>query len=65
MWLVRLVPLIWRIGWGILRIETNPSYSNEDQSYAAGFLEGIITENDIHIYTTNIYNEKQPTDYVG
>ena len=49
-----------RKGWGILRVETNPEYSNEIQSYAAGFLEGYLTENDIYIYSVNTYDEKEP-----
>ena len=52
------------IGWGILRLETNPDYSNEIQSYAAGFLEGILTEFDIFVISTNIYTDKEPTDLV-
>lgn len=41
-------------------METNPEYSNEIQSYAAGFLEGYLTENDIYIYSVNTYDEKEP-----
>ena len=52
------------LGWGVLKIETNPSYSNEIQSYAAGLLEGILTANEIYIHSTNIYGEKKPNDHV-
>ena len=41
-------------------METNPEYSNEIQSYAAGFLEGYLTENDIYIYSVNTYDDKEP-----
>ena len=53
------------LGTLILRLETNSDYSNEIQSYAAGFLEGILTEFDIYVISTNIYTDKEPTDLVS
>lgn len=54
-----------QIGWNILRVETNSDYSNEDQSYGAGLLEGYLTENEIWIHSQNIYGEKKPSKFVG
>ena len=40
-------------------------YSNELQAYAAGFLEGILTEDDIYIQNVNLYvDDKEPSDFV-
>ena len=40
-------------------------YPNELQAYAAGFLEGILTEDDIYIQNVNLYaDDKEPSDLV-
>ena len=38
----------------MLKIETNPSYSDEDQMYAAGYLEGALTSNLTYVFWTNL-----------
>jgi hypothetical protein len=38
------VDSIMEIGWDQLTIETSGEYADADQSYAAGFLEGILTQ---------------------
>ena len=38
----------------VLKIETNPSYSDEDQMYAAGYLEGALTSNDSYMLWQNL-----------
>ena len=38
----------------VLKIETNPSYSDEDQMYAAGYLEGALTSNDSYALWQNL-----------
>jgi len=37
-------------GWGILNVETNSAYTDLQQAYAAGLVEGYLTAH--HIYTT-------------
>ena len=44
-------------GWGKLTIKTNPVYSNDNQSYAAGMLEGILTQKRIFQMYTNLYHD--------
>ena len=40
-------------------------YSNELQAYAAGFLEGVLTEADIYIQNVNLYiDDTEPVDFV-
>lgn len=46
-------------------MDTNPKYTNEEQSYAAGLLEGYLTENEIFTHSKNIYGEKKPSKFVG
>uniref|UniRef100_A0A0K0DX97 Phospholipase B-like n=1 Tax=Strongyloides stercoralis TaxID=6248 RepID=A0A0K0DX97_STRER len=40
-------------GWGFLEIETFPGYSYEVQSYAAGYLEGVLTKLQIYYHYRN------------
>eukprot|EP00049_Salpingoeca_infusionum_P011479 m.199418 g.199418 ORF g.199418 m.199418 type:complete len:533 (-) comp14943_c0_seq1:2649-4247(-) len=35
-------------GFGVLQIETNPLASDQDQYYAAGYLEGVLTASEIY-----------------
>eukprot|EP00033_Pygsuia_biforma_P000459 GCRY01000545.1.p1 GENE.GCRY01000545.1~~GCRY01000545.1.p1 ORF type:complete len:552 (-),score=133.76 GCRY01000545.1:71-1726(-) len=42
-------------GWGELAITTNKAYSNEQQVYAAGFLEGALTQKRIHQAQQNLF----------
>ena len=46
-------------------MEPTPKYTNEEQSYAAGLLEGYLTENEIFTHSKNIYGEKKPSKFVG
>jgi len=39
-------------GWGILNIETNSAFTDLEQAYAAGMVEGFLTAQ--HIYTTQL-----------
>ena len=41
-------------GFGVLQIETNPSETGNNQYYAAGFLEGYFTHQEIHNQHTNM-----------
>jgi hypothetical protein len=41
-------------GFSVLKIETNPSASDHDQYYAAGFLEGVLTAEGIYYQYTNL-----------
>mmetsp|Transcript_22079 Transcript_22079/g.43444 ORF Transcript_22079/g.43444 Transcript_22079/m.43444 type:complete len:596 (+) Transcript_22079:294-2081(+) len=56
-------------GWGVLKIHTNSSFSDEEQAYAAGVLEGYLTAE--HIYTTSrdvvqaIFNADQMPEKVS
>lgn len=52
------------IGWSILKVTSNEKYTNEEQSYAAGLVEGYITEDLIFIHSTNVFKEKEPSDHV-
>ena len=38
----------------VLKIETNPSYTDEDQMYAAGYLEGALTTSDTYDLWQNL-----------
>lgn len=40
-------------GWSLLEIETNPSYSDEHQAYAAGIVEGALTWSLINSHLEN------------
>lgn len=42
-------------GWGVLRIQTNNSFSDATQMKAAGFLEGALTASRIFDHYQNIY----------
>ena len=46
-------------------MESNEKESNEDQSKAAGLIEGYLTEDLIYTHSKNIYGEKQPSKHVG
>ena len=35
-------------GWGVLNIETNPVFSDQNQAFAAGVAEGFLTSEQIH-----------------
>ncbi|CAB3221806.1 unnamed protein product [Arctia plantaginis] len=50
-------------GWSILEIETDPSYSDEYQAYAAGIVEGALTWSLIHEHQENTISAKcQPVE---
>ena len=55
---------IWKVGWNILKVSSNEDFSNEDQSYAAGLIEGYLSEDMIYTHSKNIYTEKQPSEFV-
>ena len=44
-------------GWGVLRIETNGSFADNDQMYAAGMLEGALTATRIYENLENLWPE--------
>lgn len=54
----------WSSGWTILKVASNEKYSNEEQAYAAGLVEGYLTEDVIYIHSRNVYNGKEPSDHV-
>ena len=59
------IPYQWYIlGWTVLKVKSNENYSNEQQAYAAGLVEGYITEDIIFAHSTNVYTEKNPSDHV-
>ena len=59
------IPLLWLIlGWTVLKVKSNENYSNEQQAYAAGLVEGYITEDVIFTHSTNVYTEKNPSEHV-
>lgn len=41
-------------GWGVLHLETNPSYPDPIQAYAAGYLEGALTQPRIYEMYENL-----------
>lgn len=45
-------------------MKSNEKYSNEEQAYAAGLVEGYITEDLIFTHSTNIYTGKEPSEHV-
>ncbi|XP_026735278.1 putative phospholipase B-like lamina ancestor [Trichoplusia ni] len=45
-------------GWSLLEIETDPSYSDEHQAYAAGIVEGALTWSLIHSHLDNTIRAK-------
>ena len=45
-------------------MSSNEDFSNEDQSYAAGLIEGYLSEDMIYTHSKNIYGEKQPSEFV-
>ena len=45
-------------------MSSNQDFSNEDQSYAAGLIEGYLSEDMIYTHSKNIYTEKQPSEFV-
>ena len=51
-------------GWNILKVKSNEEFSNEDQSYAAGLIEGYLSQDMIYTHSKNIYGEKQPSKHV-
>ena len=55
---------LWKLGWNILKVSSNQDFSNEDQSYAAGLIEGYLSEDMIYTHSKNIYTEKQPSEFV-
>lgn len=49
--------------WSILEIETDPSYSDEYQAYAAGIVEGALTWSLIHEHQENTITARcQPVE---
>ncbi len=44
-------------GWGILKIQTNPTFSDDIQMFGAGFLEGALTQE--RIYQVRIKSENE------
>jgi len=42
-------------GWGVLTLQTNPSFSDSSQMYAAGYLEGALTSERIYQMSENMY----------
>jgi hypothetical protein len=58
----KYIPSLNTTGWDILRLGTNSLYSDDIQSYAAGFLEGVLTCSQIELHYVNMnsytwYNE--------
>ena len=51
-------------GWNILKVKSNEEFSNEDQSYAAGLIEGYLSQDMIYTHSKNIYGEKQPSKHI-
>lgn len=47
---------LFQTGWGILQIKTNKLFSDPVQMYAAGWLEGTLTADQIYPHFQNIYN---------
>ncbi|XP_021188181.3 putative phospholipase B-like lamina ancestor [Helicoverpa armigera] len=45
-------------GWSLLEIETDPSYSDDHQAYAAGIVEGALTWSLIHSHLENTIRAK-------
>lgn len=52
------------LGWNYLSIRSNDQYSNADQSYAAGFLEGALTAKQIYIQIKIHYPDPAPPQKV-
>ncbi|KAH9644783.1 hypothetical protein HF086_007871 [Spodoptera exigua] len=48
--------------WSLLEIETDPSYSDEHQAYAAGIVEGALTWSLIHSHIENTITSKCEED---
>lgn len=46
---------IMQTGWDVLKVTSNPSFSDEDQAYAAGYFEGLVTANQAYLHFTNHY----------
>lgn len=61
---VRLSPFLLVLGWNYLSIRSNEKYSNADQSYAAGFLEGALTAKQIYIQIKIHYPDPAPPQKV-
>ncbi|CAF4881612.1 unnamed protein product [Pieris macdunnoughi] len=51
-------PEIDSTGWSILEVETNGSYPDEIQAYAAGIVEGALTWYSIHVHLENTIRAK-------
>ncbi|KAK8803715.1 hypothetical protein WA158_001409 [Blastocystis sp. Blastoise] len=60
----RMDNAIHQTGWNFLSINTNEKNSNEDQAYAAGLLEGILTHNQIYTHIKNQKTEEKPQEKV-
>ncbi|XP_075977615.1 phospholipase B domain containing lamina ancestor [Anticarsia gemmatalis] len=52
-------------GWSLLEVETDPSYSDENQAYAAGIVEGALTWSLIHKHLENTIRAKCNSPSVG
>lgn len=44
------------LGWDTMKLESNPSFSDEDQAYAAGFFEGSVTYTQAWNHYQNNFN---------
>jgi len=59
---------LFELGWGILEVETNSTYSDELQGFAAGVVEGYLTARRIQDNAVNVmnvvYKGKEPTQEV-
>eukprot|EP00941_MAST-03F_sp_MAST-3F-sp1_P004216 g4216.t1 len=47
---------VMEVGWAQLRIESSDKFTDEDQAYAAGYLEGYLTRDLIHAFLSNTAN---------
>lgn len=52
-------------GWGVLNVVTSSSASDNDQFYAAGFLEGVLTANRIWQMNHNLWSFYFPNSPLG
>ena len=50
----------WLLGWNYFSVHSNEEFTNHDQSYAAGFLEGAMTAKQIYTQIKVHYTDPAP-----
>jgi hypothetical protein len=51
------------IGWDVMKLETSPTFSDQDQAYAAGYFEGTQTNVKARNHYDNNYPTQPPPQY--